>query len=199
MRAHREILQNTLVGCAPIATGFFLALLACALISVCSCKPTEKVVEVEKWQHDTTTLVDTVHVKDVVTLHDSIYITNTITEHVKDSTLTNVAWKYYTYDTLGNVSSLLDYASTTQHGVTAHTATQSAQTSVNDQAAVHEETSSHSEIQGHTDSLQSKEQEKRGLSKWQKFIQGMGYTFLVVLVLGAAFGGMRLYGKIKKL
>ena len=195
----KQIWKDIFEGCAPIFAGFLLALFFCLLVTLCSCKPTERIIEVEKWQHDTTTIVDTVHVIDTKFVHDSIYITEYVKEVVKDSTLTNVSWQHYTYDKDGNVSSMTNYNSSTQHGSTAHSSTESAQTSVSDNSTTHEEISSHNESTGHTDSLQSKEQVKRGLTKWQKFIQVLGYAFLILLVLGLGFGGMRLYGKYKKL
>ena len=181
-----------------MAAGFILAALACMVLSLCSCKPQQKIVEVERLVHDTTTMVDTLHVKDIATLHDSIYITETVTEYVKDSTQTNVAFKYYTFDSIGNISSLLDYTSNTQHGTMLHTATQSASTNVSEHAAFHEEKGSHSESTGHSEALQSKEQVKTGLTGWQKFVIGMGYIFIVVLALALMFGGMIIYGKIKR-
>lgn len=195
----RQIIQDIAKGCAPILAAFLLSVLVCLLLSLCSCKPQQKIIEVEKLVYDTTTVVDTVHIKDTVTLHDSIYITETVTEYVKDSTQTNVAFKYYTFDSIGNILSLLDYTSNTQHGTTAHTATQSASTNVSEQSAMHEEKGAHSESTGHTEALQSKEQVKTGLTRWQKFVMGMGYIFIVVLALALMFGGMLLYGKWKKL
>ena len=177
----KKILKDMAKGCAPILAGFILAALLCLLLSLCSCKPQQKIVEVERLVHDTTTVVDTVHIKDVVTVHDSIFVTETVTEYVKDSTQTNVAFKYYTYDSVGNIASLLDYTSSAQHGKSSHTASQSASTAVNDQSVTHEE------------------ETKPQLSRWQRFIQGMGYTFLALLALALMFGGMRLYGKWKRL
>ncbi len=176
-----------------------LIVVICLLLAVCSCKPQQKIVEVERLVHDTTTVVDTVHVKGTVTLHDSIYVTETVTEYVKDSTQTNVAFKYYTFDSIGNISSLLDYTSNTQRGTTAHTATQSASTNVSEQSAMHEEKGAHSESTGHTEALQSKEQVKPGLTGWQKFVMGMGYIFIIVLALGLMLGGALLYGRWRKL
>ncbi len=194
----RKILKDIAKGCAPIAAGFILAALLCLLLSLYSCKPQQKIVEVERLVHDTTTMVDTLLVKDIATLHDSIYITETVTEYVKDSTQTNVAFKYYTFDSIGNISSLLDYTSNTQRGTMLHAATQSASTNVSEHAAVHEEKGSHSESTGHSEALQSKEQVKTGLTGWQKFVIGMGYIFIVVLALALMFGGMIIYGKIKR-
>ena len=198
MRNDKEINEN-LYGCVSVGTCMMAVLAFCLLLAFCSCKPTQKIVEVEKWQHDTTTVVDTVHVRDVVIQHDSIFTTEYVTQFVKDSTLTNVAWKHYTYDDKGNVTSLTDYTSSTQRGSVAHTDTQSASTGVSEQSAIHEEKSSHNESSGHSEAVQSKTQEKRGLSGWQRFIQALGYTFLVLLIAGIGFGGLRLYGKWKKL
>lgn len=195
----QRILQDIIKGCLPIAAGFFVAFIFCLLITLCSCKPTQKIVEVERLVHDTTTVVDTVHIKDVVTVHDSIFVTETVTEYVKDSTQTNVAFKYYTYDSVGNIASLLDYTSSVQHGKSSHTASQSASTAINDQSVTHEEKSAHSESSGHLDASKEKNETKPQLSRWQRFIQGMGYTFLALLALALMFGGMRLYGKWKRL
>lgn len=195
----KQIIEDLIGGCAPIAAGFILAAIFCILITMCGCKPTEKIIEVEKWQHDTTTVIDTLRITDTRFVHDSVYVTEYLTEYVKDSTLTNVAWKYYTYDSVGNISSLLDYTSSTQHGSVAHTASQNASTSVSNQSSIHEEASGHSESQGHSSIDKSKEKTKVGLTKWQKFIMGMGYIFFIGVVLALMFGGMMLYGKYKKL
>lgn len=199
MRAQGSILRETMRGCMPIVVGFVLAMIFCLLVTLCGCKPQQKIVEVERLVHDTTTVIDTVHIKDVVTVHDSIFVTETVTEYVKDSTQTNVAFKYYTYDSVGNIASLLDYTSSVQHGKSSHTASQSASTAVNDQSVTHEEKSAHSESSGHLDASKEKNETKPQLSSWQRFIQGMGYTFLALLALALMFGGMRLYGKWKRL
>lgn len=94
MRAQREILQNTLVGCTPIATGFFLALLACALISVCSCKPTKEVqverveVPVVVTQEHTVESVKIDHVRDTLIQRDSVF------HYVKGDTVLIEKWHY---------------------------------------------------------------------------------------------------------
>lgn len=173
-------------------------LVCCLLLAFCSCRPVEKIVEVEKWQHDTTTVTDTIHVKDIVIQRDSIFKTEYITQFVKDSTQTNVAWKHYTYDKEGNVTSLLDYTSNTHHGSTANTATQSASTSESEQSAIHEETGAHSESSGHSDALKTKEQKKEGLTRWEKILIALGYCFIIFSVFGLTLFGMRLYGKYKK-
>ena len=94
MRAQREILQNTLVGCAPIATGFFLALLACALISLSSCKPTKEVqverveVPVVVTQEHTVESVKIDHVRDTLIQRDSVF------HYVKGDTVLIEKWHY---------------------------------------------------------------------------------------------------------
>lgn len=180
-----------------ISRFFLISLLLSAVFW--SCKPQERIVEVEKWSHDTTTVTDTVHVKDIVIQHDSIFKTEYITQFVKDSTQTDVSWKHYTYDDKGNVTSMTDYTSSTHHGTEANTATESASTSVGNQSAAHEETGSHSASSSHTEKDKEKEYIKTGLSKWQQFVQVLGYTMLTLIGLGVAFGVMRLYGKRKKL
>lgn len=198
MKKDKEINEN-LYGCVSVGTCMVALIMCCLLLAFCSCRPQQKIIEVEKFSHDTTTVVDTVHVKDIVVVHDSIFTTQYITQFVKDSTQTNVAWKYYTYGNDGNVTSLLDYTSNTQHGSTSHTEAESESTSVNDQSSIHEEEGAHSESSGHSDNTQSKEQVKTGLTGWQKFVMGMGYIAIAVLGLGIAFGIMRLYGRNKKL
>lgn len=172
---------------------FLILLLLLAMFG--SCKPQQKIVEVERWSHDTTTVIDTVHVKDVVVQHDSIDLTQYITETVHDTT--NVAWKYYTYDTAGNITSLLDYTSNTAKK--AQKSTESEQKTVSDKSITHDEKSGHTESKGTTEAIKSKEQVKIGLTKWQRFIQILGYLMLVTLVVGAGFGGLRLYGKFRNL
>ena len=94
MRAQREILQNTLVGCAPIATGFFLALLACALISLSSCKPTKEVqverveVPVVVTQEHTVESVKIDQVRDTLIQRDSVF------HYVKGDTVLIEKWHY---------------------------------------------------------------------------------------------------------
>ena len=173
-------------------------LLPIALLLLIGCKPTQKIVEVEKWQHDTTTVVDTVHVLDTKYVHDSIYIKEYVTQLVKDSTQTDVSWQHYTYDKEGNVSSMTNYNSTTHHGTTSNTATESAQTSVSDNVSTHEETGSHSESSGHSEASKEKVYVKVGLNKWQQFIQVLGYAFLAVLAGAAVFGGFKIYRKLRK-
>lgn len=189
--SNRENMSN---GCLPMAIG----MVVCLVLSFCSCKPTQKIVEVEKWLHDTTTIVDTVHVKDVVTLHDSIYITEYVKEVVKDSTLTNVSWQHYTYDSNGNVSSMTNYNSSTHHGISSNTATESTQTSVSNNTSTHEETGSHSESSGHSEASKEKVYVKVGLNKWQQFIQCLGYAFLALLAGAVVFGGIKIYRKFHR-
>lgn len=102
MRAQREILQNTLIGCAPIATGFFLALLACALISLCSCKPTKE-VQVERvevpvvvtQEHSTeSTKIDIV--RDTIRQRDSVIYRDSVYHLVKGDTVIIERWHYTT-------------------------------------------------------------------------------------------------------
>lgn len=191
----RKILEDIIEGCLPIAVGFIVAVVFCLMITLCSCKPQQKIVEVERLTHDTTTVIDTVHIKDVGVQHDSIYLTQYITETVHDTT--NVAWKYYTYDTAGNITSLLDYTSNTAKK--AQKSTESKQKTVSDKSITHDEKSGHTESKGTTEVIKSKEQVKIGLTKWQKFIQILGYLMLVALVVGVGFGGLRLYGKFRNL
>ncbi len=194
METDKEINEN-LHGCFSVGFCMLALIVLCLMLAICSCKPQERLVEVEKWQHDTTTVTDTVHIKEYVTLHDSIYVT--MTEHVKDSANTDVAWKYYTYGENGEVMSMLDYTSSTRQG--SQKSSQSASTSTSNAEYQKEENASRTQSEGHSGVSNEKVYVKVGLSKWQKFIQILGYVMLITLVLGAIFGGMRLYGKKKKL
>lgn len=171
----------------------------CLMTALCSCRPQQKLVEVQTWQHDTTTVIDTVHVRDIVTVHDSIYVTETVRETVRDTVNTEAAWRYWTFDPSGNVTSLLDYTSSTKRGKTTQRDAQSESTSVGGQTSVHEEEGSHSEAKGHTEASRENEQVKTGLTGWQKLVMTVGYIGLVVVALAVAFGGMRLYGRKKRL
>lgn len=173
-------------------------LLPIALLLLIGCKPTQKIVEVEKWQHDTTNIVDTVHVLDTKYVHDSIYIKEYVTQLVKDSTQTDVSWQHYTYDSNGNVSSMTNYNSSMHHGISSNTATESAQTSVSDNHSTHEEIGSHSESSGHSEASKEKVYVKVGLNKWQQFVMVLGYAMLVLLACGAVFGGYKIYRKLRK-
>jgi uncharacterized protein YcfL len=176
-----------------------LGLAICLLISLCACKPVQKIVETQKLQHDTITIIDTVHITDIVTVHDSVYSTEYITKHEKDSSQIDVAWKHYTFDKEGNVTSLTDYTSSSHHGSSAKTNKENTSVNIIDQASVHDETSGHSESQGHSNIEQSKEQFKVGLTTWQRIMICMGYIFSALLGIAAAFGILYLYGKINKL
>ena len=196
---NKKILQDLVDGCAPIAAGFILAAIFCLLLTLCSCRPTQKLVEVEKWRHDTVTVVDTMRIVEEVVKHDSVFNTEFVTLWKHDTVNTNVAYKYYTYNDDGSVKTFLDYVSSTQQGSKTEKKEDSATTSVSDVSASKVEASGHSESSGHTEKEKSKEQTKTGLTRWQKFVMGMGYTFIVLLVLGCTFAGMRFYGKMRKL
>ena len=200
MSIRRDIMRELWRNIRASGVGCLLALLVCLALAwlASGCKPTQKVVELESCQHDTTTIVDTVHVTDTKYVHDSIYIKEYVTQLVKDSTQTDVSWQHYIYDSNGNVSSMTNYNSSTNHGISSNTATESAQTSVSNNTSTHEETGSHSESSGHSEASKEKVYVKVGLNNWQRFVMGMGYAFILVLALGAMFGGMRIYGKINK-
>ena len=197
MSMRNDIMREFWRNIRASGVGCLLALLICLVLAwlASGCKPTQKIVEVEKWQHDTTTVTDTVHVTDIKWLHDSVYIKEYIKQFVQDSTRKDEAWQYTTYGPLGNITSQLNYNSTTQHGSVAHNSTESEQTSVNDSQVTHEETGSHNESSGHSEGAKEKVYVKVGLNNWQRFIMGMGYAFIIVIAFGFMFGGMRLYGK----
>ena len=195
----RKILEDMIEGCLPIAVGFIVAVMFCLMITLCSCKPQQKIVEVERLTHDTVSVKDTDHIKDIVVVHDSVYTTNTIQETVHDTVTNNVAWKYFTFDSIGNVTSLLDYTSNVTQGRTAQKSHESEQKAVSGKVAILDRKASHKESKGSSDLVTKKEQVKVSLTGWQKFVMGMGYIFIIALTLGLMLGGMALYGKWKKL
>jgi hypothetical protein len=199
MRAQKRILSDMANGCLPIVVGFILAIVFCLLISLCSCRAQQKTVEVERWAHDTTTVVDTVHVRDVVVQHDSIVKTEFVYQWKHDTINNSVAYKYYTYNEDGSIKSLLDYVSQTAQGSTAQNTSAADETSVSGNESIHDEKNSHSESAGSTTKDKERNEVKPQLTKMQRFLQGMGYTFIVLLALGLMFGGMSLYGKRKRL
>ena len=152
-------------------------LLLAMLISILiGCKAKKEFVEVEKWQHDTTTIVDTLRITETLIVHDSIKVESQSAK--KDSTTTIVHWNYVTYDSLGNVTSQLDYNSHTQHG--SNTASQSAQTSTSNSEYQKEENASHSESSGHTGKEYVVKEVERDLYWWQKALMWTGGISLVV-------------------
>ena len=72
-----------------------LCLLVCIIVG---CKAKKEFIEVEKWQHDTTTIVDTLRITETLIVHDSIYMESQVEKN--DSSVTNVQWNYTTYDML---------------------------------------------------------------------------------------------------
>mgnify|MGYP007069841338 CR=1 FL=1 len=76
MSSHRQLISDTFRGCAPLVLGFFLAMLACLLINLCSCRTQEKVQVVEVPKVVTQTAVE--HrldiVRDTILRSDSVII-----------------------------------------------------------------------------------------------------------------------------
>ena len=174
-----QVIKVFLRGCAPIAMGFVLGAIACLLITLAGCKAKKEFIEVEKWQHDTTTIVDTLRITEKIIVHDSTKVDSQ--EARKDSTTTHVHWNYCTYDSLGNVTSSLDYNSHTQHG--SQTESQSEQTSTSNSEYQKEEIASHSESSGHTGKEYVIKEVPRPFSWWQKTLMGAGGLALISLLL----------------
>lgn len=169
----------TVKGCSELAVAFVVWDIICFFISLCSCKAQREFIEVEKWQHDTTTIVDTLRITETIIVHDSTKVDSQ--EARKDSTTTHVHWNYCTYDSLGNVTSSLDYNSHTQHG--SQTASQSEQTSTSNSEHQKEENASHSESSGHTGKEYVIKEVPLPLSWWQKTLMGAGALALISLLL----------------
>ena len=155
-------------------------LLLCLLICIIvGCKAKKEFIEVERWTHDTTTIVDTLRITETIIVHDSIRVESQSAKN--DSTTTHVHWNYVTYDSLGNVTSQMDYNSLTQHG--SNTASQSAQTSTTNSEHQKEENASHSESSGHTGTEYVIKEVERDLYWWQKVLMWTGAVSLVSLAI----------------
>ena len=157
-----------------------LAMLICIIVG---CKAKKEFIEVEKWSHDTTTIVDTLRITETIIVHDSIKVESQVEKN--DSSVTNVQWNYTTYDSLGNVTSQMNYNSQTQHG--SNTASQSAQTSTSNSEYQKEENSSHTQASGHTGKEYVVKEVERDLYWWQKALMWIGAvslaSFLIFIVL----------------
>ena len=152
-------------------------LLICLCITLLSgCKAKKEIVEVDRWQHDTLTIVDTLRITETVIVHDSIYMESQVAK--KDSSITNVQWNYTTYDSLGNVTSQMNYNSQTQQG--SNTASQSASTSTTNSEYQKEENASHSESSGHTGKEYIVKEVERDLYWWQKALMWTGGISIVL-------------------
>lgn len=154
-----------------------LGLLVCILIG---CKAKKEFVEVERWQHDTTTVVDTLRITEYITVKDSTSQQSQSQLVQKDSTITVVHWNYVTYDSVGHITSSLDYNSHTQHGNSSNTASQSASTSTTNSEYQKEENSSHSESSGHTGKEYIVKEVERDLYWWQKALMWIGGISIVL-------------------
>lgn len=169
----------TIKGCSELVVAVVAGLLICFIISLCSCKAKKEFIEVEKWEHDTTTIVDTLRITEKIIIHDSTKVDSQ--EARKDSTTTHVHWNYYTYDSLGNVTSSLDYTSHKQHG--SQTASQSAQTSTSNNEYQKKENVSHNESSDHTSKEDVIKEVPRPFSWWQKTLMIFGGSAMIAILL----------------
>ena len=161
----------TVRGCSELVVGFGLALLACLVISLCSCKA-QREVQVERvevpvvvTQEHTIESVRVDHVRDTLIQRDSIY------HYIQGDTVHIERWHYLQGSTnVVRVDTLIK--------------TDSVQVPV--------------EVVREKVVTQVEEVEKQ-LTWWQKTKMGLGTAFIALLAIGAMFGGMRLYGKYKRL
>lgn len=161
----------TVRGCSELVVGFGLALLACLVISLCSCKA-QREVQVERvevpvvvTQEHTIESVRVDHVRDTLIQRDSVF------HYVKGDTVLIEKWHYLQGST--NVVRVDTLIKTDSVEVPVEVVREKVVTKV--------------------------EEVERQLTWWQKTKQGLGLVFLALLGLALMFGGMRLYGKWKRL
>ena len=155
-----------------VIVSLLLCLMLCIIIG---CRPQKEFIEVERWTHDTLTIVDTLRIIETIIVHDSIRVESQ--EAKKDSTTTHVHWNYVTYDSLGHVTSQMDYNSHTQHG--SNTASQSESTSTSNSEYQKEENSSHTQASGHTGKEEIVKEVEVPLAWWQKALMWCGALSLL--------------------
>lgn len=151
---------------------FTIGFIICfTLLFMVGCKVKKEYIEVEKWKHDTTTVVDTMYITETHYIHDSIKA------ETKDSTITIVHWNYVTFDSLGNVTSQINYNSHTQHG------SQGVSTSTSDSEYQKDESSSHNESNVHSEREHVVKVIKPQLYWWQKVLMWLGVISTLVVIL----------------
>lgn len=158
-------------GCAPIAAGFILAVLMCLLITMCGCKA-QKEIQVERVEVPVVvTQEHTIESVRVDHVRDTLIQRDSVFHFVKGDTVLIEKWHYLQGSTnVVRVDTLIK--------------TDSVQVPV--------------EVVREKVVTQVEEVEKQ-LTWWQKTKMGLGTAFIALLAIGAMFGGMRLYGKYKRL
>ena len=167
-----------------VITLLLLCLLVCILIG---CKAKKEFIEVEKWQRDTLTIVDTVKITEYINVKDSTSEQSQTQLVQKDSTITVVHWNYVTYDSIGNITSMLDFNSHTQHGNLSNTTSQSESTSTNNSEYQKQENASHSERGGHSEHSHETKETKPQLNWCQKLLMWWGAISMIGCALAIAW------------
>ena len=156
-------------GCVPIGTCALALLVCCILLTFCSCKP-QKEIQVER-----------VEVPVVVTQEHTIESVKI--DHVRDTLRQRDSVFYYVNGDTVRIEKW-HYLQGTTNVVKVDT--------------LHVYDSVPYPVKVETVITKTEEVEKE-LTWWQKTKMGLGTVFLALLVLALGFGGMRLYGKFKKL
>ena len=167
----KKIIEDIINGCAPILAGFMLAALFCILLSLCSCKA-QKEIQVERVEVPVVVTQEH-HTESVKIDHvrDTLIQRDSVFYMVQGDTVRIERWHY-------------------QQGVTNVYKT--------DTLHVYDSVPYPVEVVREKTVTKIEEVEKQ-LSWWQKTKMGLGVVFMVLLVIGGMFGGMRLYGKWKGL
>lgn len=167
----REIINDIAKGCAPILAGFLLAALLCLVLSLCSCKPVKE-IQVERVEVPVPVVQEhTIESVRVDHVRDTLIQRDSVFHYVKGDTVLVEKWHYLKGAT--NVVRVDTLIKTDSVEVPVEVVREKVVTKV--------------------------EEVERQLTWWQKTKMGMGIGLLVLLAIGAMFGGLRLYGKFKKL
>lgn len=164
----KKILEDMAEGCAPIAAGFILAVLLCLALSLCSCKA-QKEIQIERVEVPVVvTQEHTVESVKIDHVRDTLIQRDSIFHFVKGDTVLIEKWHYLQGKT--NVVKV-------------------------DTLHVYDSVPYPVEVEKVVTKVEEVEKQ---LSWWQKTKMGLGTMFIVLLVLAAMFGGMMIYGKIKR-
>lgn len=166
----KKILEDMAEGCAPIAVGFILAALFCLLITMCSCKA-QKEIQVERVEVPVPIVQEhTIESVKIDHVRDTLIQRDSVFYYINGDTVKIEKWHYLQGTT--NVVRVDTLIKTDSVEVPVEVVREKVVTKV--------------------------EEVERQLTWWQKTKMGLGTVFMILLVLGAMFGGMMIYGKIKR-
>lgn len=166
----KKILEDMAEGCAPIAAGFILAVLLCLALSLCSCKA-QKEIQVERVEVPVPIVQEhTIESVKIDHVRDTLIQRDSVFYYINGDTVKIEKWHYLQGTT--NVVRVDTLIKTDSVEVPVEVVKEKVVTKV--------------------------EEVERKLTWWQKAKMGLGTVFMILLVLGAMFGCMMIYGKIKR-